>query len=372
MSLCVIAPRLPPAIDGVGDYCRQLWLQLHDRQPFLAQPWQFLVLDGAEATSKAWDGVRINQFAPTQEDVIEKLDQARPEVILLQYVGYGYAVNGAPTWLTAALEKWKRQNHSIALVVMFHETWPNVRPWQRTFWRIGSQKHCICQILDVATTVVTSVQANADSLRTLRPEKPVQIIPIGSSFPVHTGDESKDWKSLVIFGKEKTRMHALRVHEKAIRKLDSSQAINTIILAGERMQQTDPCKALLEAMRLSAKITGAYNFPNDAVPDIVSSCGLALIYSQTTYLLKSTAFHLAASLGQVSLTKREHRADPIVQDGVHFLSYDERNIGELVEQLADTASLKKISTNCRALSRDELSWNRLGKLWSTVLRIAPI
>src|SRR5205807_1305856 len=60
MDVCVIAPRLPPAVDGLGDYCRRLW----ESWPGGTPAWSFLVADGAEASRARWPEVRIEALAP--------------------------------------------------------------------------------------------------------------------------------------------------------------------------------------------------------------------------------------------------------------------------------------------------------------------
>src|SRR5438105_2547422 len=78
LSLCVIIPRVPPAIDGIGDYCHQLWRALgaepeeragrplsQGAEPVAAGEsplnWSFIVMDGGEASRQLFGDTRIAQ-----------------------------------------------------------------------------------------------------------------------------------------------------------------------------------------------------------------------------------------------------------------------------------------------------------------------
>src|SRR5271154_3670380 len=188
MSLCVIAPRLPPALDGIGDYCRQLWQHCQaiecEQQPDPAsphtstanpaaanatkdQPWKFLVLDGAQESQSQWPEVEIRQLAGTREDLALQLETVKVDTVVLQYVGYGYDPNGAPFWLAEAVADWRGDNPARRLIIMFHETWSSGKPWERAFWQMQAHQRCVTQLLNVASLAVTSTRANAESLRTL-------------------------------------------------------------------------------------------------------------------------------------------------------------------------------------------------------------
>src|SRR4051812_30627449 len=103
-SLIHIAPQLPPAIDGVGDYCWNLWRHWPEAKP----DWTFLIARGAKATSAVWREVEVSEFAPGRSSLVKPLEQSGGETAVLHYVGYGYQPKGIPVWLPGEIERWKR------------------------------------------------------------------------------------------------------------------------------------------------------------------------------------------------------------------------------------------------------------------------
>src|SRR5258708_7494288 len=91
-SICFITPCLPPAIDGLGDYCRQLWRHWPSPRP----DWRFLVAGGAELSARDWTDVQISQFEKSRSGLLEALSGSQANLAVLQYVGYGYDPTGRP------------------------------------------------------------------------------------------------------------------------------------------------------------------------------------------------------------------------------------------------------------------------------------
>ncbi len=368
MSLCVITPRLPPSIDGVGDYCRQFWQYCRPNTGALSKtPWLFLVLDGVSETKRFWPEIKVETMRRSQGALIAQLEETRCETVLLQYVGYGYDKAGAPFWLVRALAEWKQRDKSRQLIVMFHETWSSGPVWQRTFWQMRRQKRCVKQLLDIASTVATSMEPNAKSLAVLDPSTPIHVIPIGSSFNT-TPSQDKNWKRLLIFGKEHSRVRALKQHKRLIKGLIESRLIETIVLAGQNPEREPVLiDELVTAWSPDVEIIKAYNFSPLKVPNIVRDCGLAIMHTQSSNLLKSTAFQLAVQLGQVTISRWERPADPPLLLGEHYLAYKDNEIATLKEKLSDQGSLLQISQQCTALGDQYLNWSNLANQWSKLL-----
>ncbi len=383
MSLCFITPRLPPAIDGLGHYCHQLWQFANilgkDRSGaglpetacsshLLMEPWTFLVLEGAQASRRIWPQVRVEEFGTSQSKLLEQLQAVHAETVVLQYVGYGFDPHGgAPMWLPDALGQWRSAKLDRRLLIMFHETWPTAKPWQKVFWQIGRQRRCAGQLLDAASVAVTSNWKNEDSLRSLNSSTPIKIIPIGSSFSVSPADKL-DWKHLLIFGKEYARLRAIKNHSLLIQRLTNKKIVDGIVLAGQSVNpDADAGYRLLKSICAGANIITAYNFDSVAVPDVVRSCGLSLMHTQSTYLLKSTSFQLAAQLGQVAITIDEYDADPPFKRNEHYLSYRPNEIDWLCDKLRDSDCLFKVSRNCSKVAADCLSWTNIAESWCRLL-----
>jgi hypothetical protein len=404
MSLLVITPRLPPAIDGIGDYCRQLWqyctfpsnrsdqdlpiglITRSEQNPSpnptstsdpaqatpvqqgsTIRPWQFLVLDGVAETRKFWPEIKVDQIQKSKDKLLSQLESSSCDTILLQYVGYGFEHDGAPFWLVQALADWKARQNARRLIVMFHETWSSGQIWQRTFWQMPKQKRCVKQLLDMASIVVTSMEPNATSLRALGFALPIHIIPIGSSFP-SIQNKDKNWRHLLIFGKEPSRLRALSQHQPLIKSLIKSQLIDSIVLAGQNPGgELASIDEFLGNWSSAVEVVKVYNFTPMTIPDTIRKCGLAIMHTQSTNLLKSTAFHLAIQLGQVSITRWERPADPPFLRNEHYLAYKDSKIDDLELQLVDEKFLHRISENCTSIAERYLSWPHLAKQWSELL-----
>jgi hypothetical protein len=336
---------------------------------FIGDPWHFLVLDGAEQSRLNWTAVQIDQFQGTGDSLLSHLIASQAKTVVLQYVGYGYSSgDGAPAWLPEALSKWQSSQPGLRIVIMFHETWARGKPWQRVYWQMGKQRECVKQLLELTAIAVTSTRANADSLVGLGLTTPIEIIPIGCSFSIE-GKTELDWKSVLIFGKEQSRLRAVKTHIELIKKLAGSKLIERVVLAGQKesLDEGWDVKLVHEAAP-KVKVETAYNFGLDMVPNIVQECGLALMYTQSTYLLKSTSFQLAAKLGQVAITSWEYDADPPFANGKHYLGYTKGRENSLLDTIADQVKLTNISSACRSAALDYLSWPKIALSWCHLLK----
>jgi hypothetical protein len=361
MSLCLLTPRLPPKIDGVGDYSFRLWKSWPDP----SEQWKFLVLESADESRNALRGAPVRAVHKSKSSLQQELkDEGK---LLLQYSLYGYDRNGAPEWLIAALTEWKAQNPQSKLAIMFHETWATGKPWQKAFWQTSSQKRCLKQLLQLADVAVTSNEANKRDLDSLNITTEVSLIPLGPSFDVSAGD-GKNWQQLLIFGQQGTRLRSLERHEDLIKALVSNGTVKKIVIGGKAADvANEPSKVLLESWHLPVEIEEVYNFDPERVPTALTNCGLAIISTQSTYLLKSSVFQTVAQIGTIAITLHEHEPGSPLINGEHFLSYTRSTIPALIERLRNTADLEKISRNVRQLSKVSFSWESIGRRWKEKL-----
>lgn len=353
-------------MDGLADYCYQMWHHWPDG----GRPQNFLVLDSADESRMYWPQVDIKQFQPSEAALLAMLKESSASTVFLQYVGYGFDINGCPMWLPTALKRWLDDDTSRRLVIMFHETWSSGMPWQRVFWFMGKQKQCVSKLMSLASNMVTSCRVNRSSLQVLGIDKPIQIIPLGCSFAVDA-TETKNWKQLLIFGKEYARLRAVQTHTALLRQLIEQQKIERIVLAGQStIGVSDDATAKFIKERLpEIELTTAYNFSSSVVPDSVTGSGLSLMHTQSTHLLKSTSFHLAAKLGQVAIAADHGPADPPFLSGKHYLSYPIDKPGQLLSVLADPTALHSIAKEIAQIAETYLSWREIAATWHQVLSL---
>jgi hypothetical protein len=242
--LSVITPRLPPAIDGVGDYTRQLWLQFAKPGPappnsVFGTPWYFLGTEGAEATNTCCPEMACSEFECTKSGLLTALEKQPCSNIFLQYVGYGYSADGAPVWLPDALGRWQAEEPARQVAV-------NGKPWQCALWHSRAR-----ELIKIASHAAVSVKINADALASLEPEKRIAIIPIGANFSVSPAAE-KQWDRVLIFGRGATRLSTIRQHQRLIKALDRQRLVETIVLGGQKVVSSSDL-ALAFLRKLQAK-----------------------------------------------------------------------------------------------------------------------
>jgi hypothetical protein len=360
VSICVITPRLPPAMDGLADYCYQMFMHWPNDKP----PNNFLVLDSESASKAFWTQASIGRFEANKESLLNSLNASAANTVFLQYVGYGYDANGAPLWLAAALKEWLTSKQERRLVTMFHETWSSGSFWQKTFWYMAKQKQCVKEIMLLSSAMGTSCQVNKDSLDLLGTRKDVRIIPLGSSFQISQA-KSKDWQQLLVFGKEYARLRGLKTHKALLAHLIESKTIERIVLAGQLNSSGNDQSLKLVQELPSIEVITSYNFKSTDVPDPVMESGLALMHTQSTHMLKSTSFHLAAKLGQICLVEDSGAADAPFIDGQHYLSY--KNPQQISTALHDKTKLESISSEILKVADTYLSWPSIAANWAQLL-----
>src|SRR5438270_1544788 len=132
MMLVQIVPRLPPATDGLGDYALSLAREL--RNNFGVES-HFIVGDtnwngGSEIEEFSIDRL-VDRSAISLLSSLTALESSC--VVLLHYVGYGYARRGTPGWLVNGLHHWRAQCHDARLLTMFHEVYALGPFWSSSF-----------------------------------------------------------------------------------------------------------------------------------------------------------------------------------------------------------------------------------------------
>lgn len=376
-EVCMITTSLPPSISGLADYCRQLWNHwpVESKVPVSRQPgqnnaqprWHILVTQGAEASRKLWPEAEIFEFDLSRDGIRRALEEQQASTVVLQYVGYGYDNGGQPFWLPEALRDWLRERQDRRLIVMFHETWARGRPWQRAFWQSGKQRRCAAELLDIAAVAVTSNAAGVRDLKSLNIPTKLYLIPLGSSFSLSAA-EYKNWRSLVVIGKEHSRLRALKTHSSFLKQISKAGLIDKLVLAGQSQDPgADSGRHLIDSWKLPVDLDCAYNFASNNVPDTVLTSGLSLMHTQSTWILKSTSFQLAAQLGQVPIAIEEHYPGEPLIPGKHYLSYRSGQTGKVISCLKSPEVLSSIAHELSLLGQTYLSWTAIANAWDRLI-----
>lgn len=197
-----IVPRLPPVIDGVGDYALKLALQL--RKDFNIQT-HFIVGDPTWNGAAEIEGFPVIQISDRTPDILlSLLSGDHSSSVLLHYVGYGYAKRGCPSWLIDGLQRWKNLFPERSLVTMFHEVSASGLPWTSAFWLSSLQKNLAARLARLSDRCLTSKQRYAEIIANISGGKHHQVpaIPVFSNIgePEKLLPLSKRQQRLVVFG----------------------------------------------------------------------------------------------------------------------------------------------------------------------------
>lgn len=179
MTIDLIFPVLPPALDGIGDHTARLAEVLSHRATVRVLT--------AQAEPDPIPGATVEEAfsCPPRRGVMELASavQARPpDWLVLQFNQFSYGRWGLNPFLPAVLAQIKHRCPGVRLAVMYHEdfmpatTWRNVfmTTWQRPqFWMLGR----------MADHVFFSIEPWVQRYRSWFPNTPVDHLPVGSNIP---------------------------------------------------------------------------------------------------------------------------------------------------------------------------------------------
>lgn len=236
LRVTAIVPRLPPAVDGVGDYALGLAQQL--RQDFSLET-NFVVGD------PLWTGIKnLGTFSAKQvhkqsaKTLLSLLPREPSATVLLHYVGYGYARRGCPIWLVTALEHWRQAGDHRQLVTMFHEIYAfsPLWHWNSQFWTSPLQRHLATRLVMLSDRCLTSKQGYAKALSQLSRDKHVNIpaLPVFSNIgePESLFSLSERPRRLVVFGGRGSRSRVYQQSCQALEQTCRELAITEIVDVG--------------------------------------------------------------------------------------------------------------------------------------------
>jgi hypothetical protein len=272
-------PRLPPLVDGVGDYSLSLARRL--QQDFGLEI-RFMICD------PAWSGAGdLEEFAiagltsRTSTALCQQLEawqQNQSTIVLLHYVGYGYARRGCPTWLVNGLSDWRKGGTQRYLVTMFHELYASGTPiWTSSFWTSALQKQLAVRLACLSDRCLTNRQASAEALEGMSQGKHQEIpaLPVFSTIgePKLIQPLSSRCRRIVVFGgrgqRQRAYQRSLPILEQAYLKLGMQEIVDI----GPPLSQPlptvagRPIKALgvqpaIEVTRLLAdSVAGFFDYP---------------------------------------------------------------------------------------------------------------
>jgi glycosyltransferase involved in cell wall biosynthesis len=181
MTIDLIFPRLPPALDGIGDHTARL-------AGALATQGSSVRVLTAQEDADPVPGVTVERgafgIAPPYEvrGLRAAVRRDPPDVLVLQYNPFSYGRWGFNPWLPEVMRTLQREHPRLRLVVMMHEPFVPVTDWKFAlmtiwqrwqFWRLGR----------TADLLLCSIDAWVTRFRPWFPDTPVRHLPVGSNMP---------------------------------------------------------------------------------------------------------------------------------------------------------------------------------------------
>lgn len=308
MDIIQIVPRLPPAIDGLGDYALNLARQLYNDFNLTTH---FAIGDAAWTGNTQIEDFLINLVDERSTTALLSLLASKPTIVLLHYVGYGYAKRGCPVWLVEGLELWKRNTPNSNLVTMFHEVYASGNlPWTSSFWLSGQQRNLATRLAKLSDRCLTSNQNYADILYELSQEKHNQIptIPVFSNVgePKQIPPLAERSRRLVLFGSPSIRKRAYRQSLKEISQACRLFGIQEILDIGA---PTDLELSSIQGIPIveTGKLSAA------EISDILLNSFAGFFNYHLEYLAKSGIFAAYCAHGMLTISPRVYAS---TQDGI--------------------------------------------------------
>jgi hypothetical protein len=356
-TILSIVARLPPAIDGVGDYAYSIATALAAKHGISTQ---FIACDPLQPAQPG-----ICELEPIQvqyrssESLLASLDLCADfDTLLLHYVGYGYAKRGCPLWLVAALRQWRQAKSSRRLVTMFHEIYASSnRPWSSQFWTSSTQKKIATDLVNCSDLVMTNAQIYAETIAQLSPKHHgnIQVLSMFSTVGADVSvplAQRQPW--LVTFGNTS--------HRQAI-YTDSLEQLTAICQQLEISEIYDIGKNSAELVRAvpQVKVNAMGILAAPEISQILRMARVGFINYPLTYIAKSTIFAAYASHKILPVFDRSNIAHN--QDGVIFKQHywSLQNPGDAI----DLATAHTIANNAH-------QWYTARDLGQTASRVAKI
>jgi hypothetical protein len=297
MKVISIVPRLPPAIDGVGDYALILARQL--RSSFGVET-IFLVVEAQVQWPPVIEGFEIRQLVRRSPDALVAAlcqDVEYIHNVLVQYANYAYDRWGCPFWLIQGLQQWKRKFSNTKLITMFHELHNNTvgPPWKHGFWAVPQQKKVAGQLAIISDRSVTNAQRYATALSAWSGKEDILTYPVFSNIaevPTHRS-LSKREKRLVVFG-QRRRSKVYTQSVDYLNQLCNVLAIEKILDIGPPLD-TD----IYKLIEVPIEVLGECS--SEVISDILLNSWVGFLNYSTDPITKSGVFATYCAHGLVPI-----------------------------------------------------------------------
>lgn len=187
MRMAIVAPTLPPALNGIGDYTGMLTAELAEaghavslivRQDSQAET-QRAIFNGTADVLKVFDADRPATCRAIFDVIVHM--RPRPQWLILQYNPFSYGRRGMNLVLPSVLRD-VSVRLGLRVAVMFHEVYVPITHWKfavMTTW----QRWQFCQLARAADVLLFSIEPWVRRYRRWFSSKPMFHLPVGSNVP---------------------------------------------------------------------------------------------------------------------------------------------------------------------------------------------
>lgn len=212
-ALIQIVARLPPHVDGVGDYAMRVAQHMRDDHGIQSL---FVACSPGESQDRLQDtfAVTVLKTRDTAALVhtLDRVAPAGPLRLVYHYSGYGYSPDGAPRWLVEGLMQFMQMRAGVRLATVFHELYATSMPWRRAFWYSPRQRRLGRQLAHMSDRGLCTIERNQRVLQRWRPELPLTRLAIASN--IEAPQQQPAWRartaSMAVFGLATSRMRVYR------------------------------------------------------------------------------------------------------------------------------------------------------------------
>lgn len=333
----VVVPRLPPSVDGLGDYSLSLARQL--RSEFNIET-QFIVTDNCWTGNSTIEGFQVRKLSKRNAAGLVALlpdEQSPSQTVLLHYVGYGYAKRGSPVWLVSALSNWRKGNEKRKLVTMFHELYAFGPIWSSSFWTSPLQRFLAARLGRISNGCLTSKKIYADIIYKYSAGKHsgIPVLPVFSNIgePENLNLLANRKKRIVVFGSRVPRTRVYKNSRAHLEKICSMFNIKEIIDVGSPLNfEIAPINGI------PVSILGIKT--SEEISALLADSIIGYINYPTEYLAKSGIFAAYCSHQVLPVVARyeNQKIDSVIENS-HYLVGDnvETVTLEMAQQIADNA-----------------------------------
>lgn len=197
MTIQLVFPTLPPAIDGIGAYTASLGeaLALHANVTILTAASHADVGETVSVVPNAFSLDRRDGIG----DLFTHVSRTSPDWVVLQYNPFSYGRWGLNLALPRALHRLRNELPDTRLAVMVHEPFVPLESWRfavMTTW----QRWQLWQLGQAADLLFFSIAPWVDRFQSWFPETEVQHLPVGSNIPTAEADRDSVRRHLSLNG----------------------------------------------------------------------------------------------------------------------------------------------------------------------------